>query len=60
MNYPSKNVICFFTQCKYRLDEGECSFSSAIIISIEGDCQCMERKRTEATCTVNQKLGKEF
>lgn len=60
MIYPSKNVICFFTKCKYRQEEGKCSFSGTIIISIEGECQCMERRRIEAACTVNQKLGKEF
>jgi hypothetical protein len=59
MNYHS-SLLCFFTNCKYRQDEGECSFKGTLIISTEGDCQCMERKRSETTCTVNQKLGKEF
>ena len=53
-------VLCFFTQCKHRQEEGQCGFSGTIIISIEGDCQCMERRRVEATASVTENLGRKF
>jgi hypothetical protein len=59
MSYLSKNLICFFAPCKYRGDEGQCEFSGTIIISLEGDCQCMEQK-ISISCSIIQNLGKEI
>lgn len=58
----SKLILCFFTGCKYRGEEGECGFSGTLIISIEGDCQCMERKAREDLCagSVTELLGAKF
>jgi hypothetical protein len=58
---PTSNLIlCFFTQCKHRQDEGQCGFSGTIIIAIEGDCQCMERRRVETTFAVSENVSSKF
>lgn len=56
----SRLVLCFFSQCKYRGDEGQCNFSGTLIISIECDCQCMERKRIEITGSITENVGRKF
>ena len=34
-------------------------FKGTLIISIEGDCQCMEQNRVSTSCSLIQNLGKE-
>lgn len=53
-------LICFFTQCKYRHEEGQCTFNGMLIISLEGDCQCMERRRVEITGSITENVGCKF
>lgn len=60
LQLTSRRVLCFFSKCKYRQDEGQCAFSGPLIISIEGDCQCMERKRIEIAASVTENVGCKF
>lgn len=52
-------VLCFLTTCKYRDDEGDCKFTGKLIISLEGDCQCAER-RVEVRGTVIENISRKF
>ena len=49
-------IICFFTKCKYRDEEGNCLFTGPLIISLECDCQCMESNRVEITSSATRNL----
>ena len=53
-------LLCFFIQCRYRKEEGQCGFSGTLIISLEGDCQCMERKRVEVMGSVTENVQRKF
>lgn len=53
-----KPIICFFTKCKHRNEDGDCTFNGTIIIGIECDCQCMEPNMTQVSCSVTEKLGR--
>lgn len=52
-------VLCFLTTCKYRDDEGNCEFNGKLVISLEGDCQCAERK-IEVRGSVIENIGCKF
>lgn len=61
-NLTLHNLICFFTHCKHREDEGNCGFSGTLIISLEGDCQCMERRARTELCSgaLTENIARKF
>lgn len=52
-------VICFLTTCRYRDEEGNCKFTGKLIVSLEGDCQCAER-RVVVSGSVVENMGRKF